>query len=118
MKTKIPSFALGFLLALLLFAGSHSPIQPTVEAQNAAAKSNFISSVRQWCRDYIDVDNRGQALKATYDALDYGNTLADPDFTGDNANYTKAQLVSAVSSLGSLHTNYLTGHNTNLQRLK
>jgi len=117
LKTIILTAIITFATTLVLFGGATKTIQ-TTSAQNADAKSNFISKVRTWAGDYVALDDRGNALKAEYDSLDLGNVLVDGDFIGSNSGYTKAQLVSAISSMGTLHTSYASGHNTNFQKLK
>ena len=79
----------------------------------------------KWIDDYVSATQAMvtamehlKALKAEYDALDYGNVLVDADFSSRPAVVTKAQFVDAVSSIGAIDT-WITSnwHWTNLYRI-
>lgn len=83
-----------------------------------AIAADFISRYRTSTTLFLTALNELLAARQQYDALDYGNTLTDEDFTGANADLTKADLVAAVGSVEAIAGFVDAGHDTNLYKLK
>lgn len=82
-----------------------------------ANDAEWITRYRQTVTSYLQVQNTLNALRAQWDALDYGNTLTAEDFAGANQDITLADLTAAVSSVEAIDTFVSAGHTTNLYRL-
>lgn len=78
--------------------------------------SDFITEARQHARKLWDAVNALEALQKEYNALDYGNTLADG--VGDNEGYTKLEVGSVVfDTANAIRTVLNSGHATNVAKL-
>ena len=114
---------LGIIALLVAFflghqAGTINPeLTPVAKAQTPSSKSNLISKYRAVSRKLLDVMAEEQALRTEYDAVGFGDILADEDFIGSNAGITKTQFTSMVSSFGSIRTTFTTGHITNIAKV-
>lgn len=82
-----------------------------------AQDSDWISRYRQQITAWLNALNALGALGEQYVALDYGNSLTDEDFGGDNSDIGKADLVAAVASVQAIDAFTAQGHATNLYRL-
>lgn len=82
----------------------------------ANRQSDYITEARQHARDLWDAVNALKALQLEWNALDYGNTLADGD--GANAGYTAAEVGSVVfATTDAILTLFSQGHGTNVASL-
>lgn len=75
--------------------------------------NDHVSAVRYHTSRLLALKSDIDLLLAEYTALDAGNVLDDGDFTDD---ITKAQFVSAISSLQTVLGAISGGHDTNLYR--
>lgn len=80
-------------------------------------KSDFISEYRQLTAQLLEVQGELEQRRLEWDSLDYGNTMTQDDFIGDNASILKADLVASVSSVGAVTTLLSQGHRTNLYKI-
>jgi hypothetical protein len=81
-----------------------------------ARGSDYITEARQATRKLWDAVNALKALQLEYNALDYGNTLADG--VGENEGYTKAEVGSVVfDTTEAILTLFGQGHSTNVAKL-
>jgi hypothetical protein len=81
-------------------------------------KSDFISEFRGGVDRFLKAMDELRALRHEYDALDYGNSITDPDFAGSNEGVTRQGLLDAVSSVAAVDTLLGQGHATNLYRVR
>lgn len=83
-------------------------------------KSDWISLYRMNSSILLNVLSAFSALDEEYVALDYGNELDQAeDFTGENAEIQKADLIAAVNSVGAIRS-FVTDnfHHTNLYKVR
>lgn len=81
-----------------------------------ARGSDYITEARQATRKLWDAVNTLKALQLEYNALDYGNTLADG--VGENEGYTKAEVGSVVfDTTEAILGLFGQGHSTNVAKL-
>jgi hypothetical protein len=78
-------------------------------------KQAFIELERIKIGSFIRDLNALVNLRAYYDSVDMGNLLTDADFA--SLEFTKAQLLDAITSISTINSLYLAGHNTNLARI-
>jgi hypothetical protein len=79
-------------------------------------QSDYITIARQKAKTLWDAYNELKTLQGEWNALDYGNTLADG--VGENAGYTKTEVGAVVfDTANALATLFATGHATNIARL-
>ncbi len=79
-------------------------------------QSDYITLARQHATALWNAHKALLALQAEYNALDYGNTLADGE--GANIGYTKVEVGAVVFATADAITTLLnTGHATNLAKL-
>jgi hypothetical protein len=81
-----------------------------------ARQSDYITEARQETRKLWDAVNALKALQLEYNALDYGNTLADG--VGENEGYTPVEVGAVVfDTTNAILTLFSQGHATNVAKL-
>jgi hypothetical protein len=77
---------------------------------------NYITEVRQNAKKFWDAVNALKGLQPEWQALDYGNTLADGE--GDNLGYNRAQVGAVVfATTDAILALLASGHATNVANL-
>jgi len=85
---------------------------------NIARQSGFVTEARQAARQLWQAHQTLEKLQAEWDALDYGTTLTEEAFGGENAPVTAADVSAVVFATANAIRGLLdTGHATNLARL-
>jgi hypothetical protein len=88
-------------------------------AASSAQKQAFINAARQSATDYWTAQRELIALQAEWNALAYGDTLTDADFTGDNEGLTAANIGSVVfDTANAMQVVFNAGNATNIARIK
>jgi hypothetical protein len=83
-----------------------------------ARQSDFISATRAVSNRLIDAVNEARALRREWDSLDYGNTITEEAFTGDNAELDIDAIAAFFTSIDALEAVLAQGHATNLYALR
>lgn len=84
-----------------------------------ARPSDFVSLVRQETTNLLTSIDRLHALKAEWDALDYGNSLPEEAFAGTNADVDRAAIAAVIgTTLSALDGLLAAGHATNLYKVR
>lgn len=79
-------------------------------------EQDYISAARTAAKNVWDGINTLKSLQREWNALDYGNTLADGE--GANAGVTRAEVGAVVfDSANALETTLNTGHATNFAKV-
>lgn len=82
----------------------------------ANRQQDYITEARQAAQALWAAVLQLEAMQAEWNALDYGNTLADGE--GANAGYTKAEVGSVVhDTTNALRALFQQGHGTNIANL-
>jgi hypothetical protein len=82
-------------------------------------KQAFINTVRDAATKRWEYQQTCLALQAQWNALDYGNTLTNADFTGDNEGLTAANIGSVVFDTANAdQATFNAGNATNVARIK
>jgi hypothetical protein len=81
-----------------------------------ARPSDWISETRQrYVTALIEARDAGNALRAEWDAGNYGNTLTEEDFAGANSDVTLAEMTAVIGpTLDGLNDFFQAGHGSNL----
>lgn len=65
-------------------------------------QQDFISQTRAVSNRLIDAVNEARALRREWDALNYGETITEEAFTGDNAGLTIDDLAAFFTSMDAV----------------
>jgi hypothetical protein len=85
---------------------------------NIARQSGFVTEARQAARQFWQAHQTLEKLQAEWNALDYGTTLEEAAFGGENAPLSAADVGAVVFATADAVRGLLgAGHATNLAKL-
>ena len=89
-------------------------------AASEAQKQAYINAARNAATELWRAQTTLQQLQDEWNALDYGNTIVEADFTGDNAGLVASQIGAVVfDTSNAIQTQvFAAGHATNVARIK
>lgn len=83
----------------------------------SAKESNFISRYRASVETILaNIEELNQLTKEAT-ILNYGSTITDEDFTGDNDHMTRAKLLAAVGSMTAIEALLVANNNAHYKAL-
>lgn len=80
-------------------------------------KTNFITSARRYGEALARLMSDGTQLRDMWNDLGLQGTIADPDFTGDNAGITAADFTAAITAIGADLTEWTAARRTAINRI-
>ncbi len=79
---------------------------------------DFISQTRATSNRLIDAVNEARALRREWDAMDYGTTLPETAFGGENTGMSVADIAAFFTAMETVEAFLATGAATSYYRLR
>lgn len=86
-------------------------------AATPAQKTEFISAARRYGEALVRLMSNGNQLRDLWNDLGLQGTIADPDFTGDNAGLTAADFSAAITAIGADLTEWTAARRTAINKI-